>query len=245
MKLENLIEFDHHVTPSIPEEYRPRYKYVYLVDNEAFMLIEECHRHPEFPALEELMATAKLGNDDYLLFGKSDGFDWSDRGCNYYYAIATSRKIPSMRILVDLMWRDWQLKNCMDGFIITNRGYCYGLLGRVEETCDREKALFHGYLGGCACQHLLVLEKLGNTYRCILKGSEGVLTKEQLVEQIQRGFVYNAKLKQTAAGNLSITVKSIDRKLSAEDGLCDFDKVPNSIADMLEPKKSLTDIVDF
>ena len=192
----------------IPKKYADKFSNIIFIPSTYFKYFNYCSVYNvNFPTIEDYMKSLGLSEKDYLVFGESLGYGWSDAGCNVLYAVATNIAFTRDECLnaLDIMWRNWQFNHVKDGLIITSGNDMY-----IERT-DAKSAFFKGYQYGCAYQGYIVLDKVSkDTYKCFKQGKEGVLTRDEIIQHVQCNNVLNAKVSISKNGSVRLSVKSID-----------------------------------
>ena len=192
----------------IPKKYVDKFRNIIFIPSTYFKCFNYCSAYNiEFPTIKDYMELIGLGEKDYIVFGESLGYGWSDAGCNFLYAVATNISLTNEQSLevLDKMWRQWQLNHAKDGLIITNGSSRY-----IDRT-DQRTAFFSGYHHKCAYTGLIVLDRLSkDTYDCYLQDKRYEISRDELIMNIQKNNVLNAKATVMKNGKVRLSIKSVD-----------------------------------
>lgn len=216
MRLDTLISFSSNVKSSSevkpPVQYRKEFPYVILITNTLFKAFDYCSTGVKMPSIEDFMKVVNFKNNDFLVFGESDAWGWSDAGYKCLYAIALKKPFNNdINTVKDLMWMKWLRDNISRCLCLTNR-YSNICLGSIEYADSESEAKRTGYFGN-PIYPCCVIESFKENgvmfYKCYRYGNYVTLNKQQLTDWIRTGEVFNASIgkKPLKNGDYRLTIK--------------------------------------
>lgn len=216
MRLNNLISFNSNVKSSSeikpPVQYQKEFPYIIFLTNTLFIAFDYCSTRVKLPSIEDFMQVANIKDTDFLVFGESDAWGWSDIGCKFLYAIALKRPFTmDISTVKDLMWMKWLRDNISRCLCLTNR-YSHICLGSIEYANSESEAKISGYFGK-PIYPCCVIESFRENgvmlYKCYRYGEYRVLDKQQLTDWIRTGEVLNASIgkKPLKNGSYRLNIK--------------------------------------
>lgn len=207
MRLNKLVSFNHdkpkkEVKP--PEQYQAKFPYVIFLTNMSFIAFDYCSTGAKMPCIEDFMKVSNINEKDFLVFGESTAWGWSDCGCNFYYAVALKAPFnKDINAMVGLMWMRWLRDNLSMHLCLTDR-YRHIYLGSIEYANSESEAKRTGYFGNPIYPCCVVNSFIENgviLYNCYRYGEYMILNKRQLVEWVKTGEVFNASIGKTPLKN--------------------------------------------
>lgn len=220
MKLDKLISFSDNCRPTdiaAPEPYRKQFPFVIFVTNSNFNAFDDCCSRTKLPTVADLMEAAGIDVNDYLLFGQSIAWSWTDNGCVFYYAIALKRPLENnINTYVDLMWMHWLSKNLDKNIRLTDEYHINCFHGCIQHANSNVDTIMAGYFGNPIYPYFVVnsfRDKSGIYYNCYNFGEYITLNKQQLVEWVRTRKVANASIGKTPLknGDYRVNIKYFNR----------------------------------
>lgn len=200
MRLDKLVSFRPEMSANkleLPDKYKGEFTNIIYLSNTLFMAFDYCHTGVSTPILEDFMKAAGLEDRDYLIFGESLGYGWSDNGCKYLYAVALKKPLnQDIDTIASLMWMKWLRDNISNHLCLTDR-YSHMYVGSIEYANSESDAKKTGYFGKPiypCCVIESVRQQGGIYYKCYRYGEYKLLDKSQLIEWVKAEKVYNVSI---------------------------------------------------